>query len=289
MIKAKRCNLLLIELCHLVFSPKGICLLLAASAINMTYLSSIRNVLGTGERMSILTPMLMIWCSRQVFPSSHFFLSTFTFFLLSQVPQIDKSFPYQMIRTTRYKWLCNQLFLIIFANVCLIILYIVIAVLVMLPHISLSPDWDKNLQLWQDLQIGSWTVQIPYAVVYRLSQPQAFLCASVLWWLYSSCGSLLMLVVRLAFPKVRSAGLGIVFCIYFYDYLCEYSLPYTARWLSPVSLSRMSYLNWGYDPRYPTFKYAVVFFSCSCVILTVLAFWFGKRTELNVLSSRADK
>lgn len=289
MTKAKRCSLLLIELRHLLFSPRGICLLLAAGVINMTYLSNIRSVLDAGERMSILTPMLMILCSRQVFPSSHFFLSTFTFFLLSQAPQIDKSFPYQMIRTTRDKWLFNQIMLVVTANICLILFYIIMACFVILPYLSFSTNWDTNLQLWQDLQVGSWTVQIPYALVFRLSQPQAFLYSTILWWLYASFGSLLMLVARLALPKVHNAGIGLVFCVYFYDYLCEYALPYTARWISPVSLSRMSYLNWGYDPQYPTFKYAVVFFACSCTVLIALAFYFGRHTELSILSSRTDK
>ncbi|MEG1470911.1 MAG: hypothetical protein RSD76_00545, partial [Clostridia bacterium] len=126
-------------------------------------------------------------------------------------------------------------------------------------------------------------------VIYQLTQPQALSYALGLWWLYSIFGGLFLLAVRLLVPRQRNIGLGMLFCLYFFDYICEYCLPYAARYGSPVALSRISYLNWGFDPVYPSASYAIVFLLIGCIALCILSILLAKRTDLDALSARTYK
>ena len=77
--------------------------------------------------------------------------------------------------------------------------------------------------------------------------------------------------------------------MYFYDYLCEYNLPYVARFFSPVALSRITFLNWGYDPVFPSVLYAFLFFGVTCIVLILITMNIGKSMELDRISSRIDR
>lgn len=271
---------------RIFLAPRGICLLLSAAAMNASYLLGIRHALLADEKMSVLTPMLLLLSSPQVFPSPHFFMSAFTFFLFSQIPFADQALCYHMIRSDKKTFVRQQIVLIMLANALLIALFIVSSWAVMWPHLSPQIHWDRDLFTWQEMQAGAWYVSIPYAVTYQAGIEQAFFIALGLWWLYSVGGGLLLFAARLFLPKVRNAGIGILFCVYFYDYLCEYFLPYSARKYSPVALSRISYLNWGYDPQYPSIGYAFLFFVVVCVALILALSLFCRRMDLDALSSR---
>lgn len=284
MTRGRKGALLGMELHRCLLTPKSLCLLLAAAAMNLTYLSGIRGALDPGETMSFLMPLLLILASPQVFPSPHFFMSAFVFFLLSQVSQAGGGLYYHLVRTDRSRWITQQIALVAAANLCMLVFFFLAAAAAMFPHLSLSISWDPGLQAWQDAQTGAWGLRMPYAVVYQASLPQAFFCAAALWWLYGVSGGLLLLAMRLGVPRVRGAGLGALFCVYFYDYICEYSLPYAARRGSPVALSRISFLNWGYDPAYPTVGYAFAFFAAVCAALVFAAMKLGKRVDLEALS-----
>ena len=66
--------------------------------------------------------------------------------------------------------------------------------------------------------------------------------------------------------------------------MCIRDRPYAARRGSPVALSRISFLNWGYDPAYPTVGYAFAFFAAVCAALAFAAMKLGKRVDLEALS-----
>ncbi|MEG0639739.1 MAG: hypothetical protein RR824_06825 [Clostridia bacterium] len=289
MTKPKKSRYLALSLWQYLTTPKSIFLLLAAAAMNMTYLSRFRDILMDGKTISILTPFLLLLCSPQIFPSPHFFMSAFVFFLLSQYPRTDGGFMYQMIRTRRTRWILSEILQIICVSLIAMLALFLASILVMIPHVSLSLSWDQELPVWQELLIGSWKGTIPYAVIGQLSQPQAFAYALGLWWLYCIFGGLFLLVIRLFVPRQRNIGLGMLFCLYFFDYICEYCLPYAARYASPVALSRISYLDWGFDPIYPSASYAVAFLLMGCFALCTLSILLAKRTDLDALSARTYK
>lgn len=289
MTKPKISRYLTLSLWQYLTTPKSIFLLLAAAAMNMSYLSRFRDILTDGKTISILTPFLLLLCSPQIFPSPHFFMSAFVFFLLSQYPCTDGGFMYQMIRTRRTCWITSEILQIICVSLIAMLVLFFASILVMIPHVSLTLSWDQELPAWQELLIESWKGTIPYAVIYQLTQLQALAYALGLWWLYSIFGGLFLLAVRLLLPKQRNIGLGMLFCIYFFDYICEYCLPYAARYASPVALSRISYLNWGFDPIYPSASYAIVFLLIGCIALCTLSILLAKRTDLDALSARTYK
>lgn len=289
MTRRRRGMLCFLKLQKLLASPRSVWLLLAAAAVNMTYLMSMRAALGEAETMSFLTPLLLILASPQDFPSPHFFLSAFVFFLLSQIPMTDEGFHSHLIREDRKTWLRGELTLIVAANLSMLVFFFLMSIAVMLPRVSLSVAWDDKLPVWQDIQRGSWGTAIPYAVIYQASQVRVLACAAGLWLLYSVFGGLVMLAARLAAPRQRYLGIGVLFCVYFYDYICEYFLPYASRYLSPVALSRISYLNWGYDPIYPSIGYAFAFFSAGCLALVAIVYCLGRKVDLDKLSSRANR
>ena len=285
----RRYSLLCMELRKLLITPKAICVLLSAMAINITYLAGIHEAIPAKDAISLLTPMLLLLSSPQIFPSPHFFMSVFVFFLLAQIPFTGRDFPYHMIRTDKKKWIKRQIHLIVLANIVLFLFFFLTSVIALIPHLSLSIEWNNNLLTWQDEQIGIWYTYIPYAVIHQVSLVQAFLCATCLWILYGICGGLLLLLLRFCVPRVKNAGLGIIFCMYFYDYLCEYNLPYVARFFSPVALSRITFLNWGYDPVFPSVLYAFLFFGVTCIVLILITMNIGKSMELDRISSRIDR
>ena len=182
----------------------------------------------------------------------------------------------------------SSFFLSLFLSLCLVLFLFIASFIVMIPHISLNLSWDSSLQVWQDALIGAWKASIPYSVVYQLSQTQALAYAVGFWLLYCVSGGLLMLVLRLAVPVQRNIGLGIVFCLYFYDYICEYFLPYALRYASPVALSKISYLNLGFDAVYPSPGYALAFFSIYIFLLIIAVMRVGRQVNLDLLSSRTN-
>lgn len=288
MIRKKKNLLLLLQLRQFLSNPKNIVILSAAAVANATYIIRYRDVLGNGERLSFIAPFLMILSSPQVFPSPHFFISAFVFFLLAQNPDTNSGLYYHLIRTSRRRWLINEILQVV--SICLssLIFLFIASFIVMIPHISLNLSWDSSLQVWQDALIGAWKASIPYSVVYQLSQTQALAYAVGFWLLYCVSGGLLMLVLRLAVPVQRNIGLGIVFCLYFYDYICEYFLPYALRYASPVALSKISYLNLGFDAVYPSPGYALAFFSIYIFLLIIAVMRVGRQVNLDLLSSRTN-
>lgn len=288
MIRKNKNLLLLLQLRQFLSNPKNIIILLATAVVNATYIIRYRDILGNGESLSFITPFLMILSSPQVFPSPHFFVSAFVFFLLAQNPDTNSGLYYHLIRTSRRRWLVNEILQVI--SICLssLVFLFIASFFVMIPHISSNLSWDNSLQVWQDSLIGAWKATIPYSVVYQLCQTQALAYAVGLWLLYCVSGGLLMLVLRLTVPRQRNIGLGIVFCLYFYDYICEYFLPYAFRYASPVALSRISYLNWGFDAAYPSPGYALAYFSICIFLLSIAIMRMGRQVNLDLLSSRIN-
>ena len=260
--------------------------LLAAAAMNLSYLMKIRDVLEPSETISVLTPFLLILCAPQLIPSPHFFMSAFTFFILSNHLNTNQMLYYRTIRTTRMKWIVSEILRIMVISFLVILFLFVCSVMAMIPKISLSVPWDYELPFWMDALEGSWIGNIPYAIVYQLSQAEAFVYALGFWWLYSVFGGLFLLTFRLLIPKVQGIGLGLLFVMYFFDYICEYCLPYSFRYASPVALSRLSYMNWGYDRIYPSPEYAICFFLICSLVLFVTDLLLARNVGFDMLTER---
>lgn len=264
----------------------GMLLMLASVAMNFTYLSKLRMIIQGQTKISFLTPLLFVMCSPTVFPSPHFFMSAFLLFSLSKYPQTGNSMIYHIIRMTRKKWITYELMSMLLYTVVFIVTHFIICDLALLPHISLSIEWNAELPLWQDLLEGKWNGGIPYAIIFQLAQTHAFVLSITLWWLFSLFGGLVLITMRLLVPTQRLIGIGFLFVLYFYDYICEYCLPYVFRYISPVALSRISFLNLGFDPSCPSIFHAYIFFLISIIILVRVIYALSRHVDLDLLFSR---
>lgn len=268
-----------------MISLTTVLVVIAAAAMNMTYLTELRTVLGNTEKIGILTPFLTILGAGQLIPSPHLFMSAFVFFLLAKRPRTDREFMYHMIRSSRIKWIITEMLEIVLFNIVVIIILYLASVLVMLPKVTFSFDWKHDMPYLAKIR-GDWSGMVYDSVISQMSLVQAFACAVGYWLLYSIFGGLLLIMIRMIFPKQRYVGLGVLFGLYFYDYICEYCLGYVFRNVSPVALSRISYLNWGLDEDLPSGQYALVFFIVAILALALMNIILAKRVDLDNLSSK---
>lgn len=268
------------------FDRIGVLSILAAAGMNLSFLSELHTVVKHSAPVSFLTPFLFIWCSPRIFPSPHFFMSAFMFFSLSRYPKAGSDLIYHIVRMNRIKWIACEIASMLLYIFAFTICQFMLSIFAMLPFVTPSVDWGEEILILLESAQSKWNGGIPYAIIYQLKQTDAFALTIVLWLLYCAFGELVILVTRLLNPRLKFLGIGLFFGLYFYDYICEYSLPYVYRYFSPVALSRMSYLNLGFDPSLPPIRYSMCFYLICITLFTCITVLLAKHVNIDDLSSR---
>jgi hypothetical protein len=210
---------------------------------------------------------------------------SFTLLLFCDAPFMDNHTPFVIVRSGRLAWLGGQLLYIVAAGLIYTLYFMLVSILVLMPHLTLANDWGVILKtLAANPSAGRQhnlvlTVFINGTIVQQFSPLQAMLISLGLFWLTSVFTGLLIFTVNLVTGK--SGGLfvaGALICMtYFAGIQGRFVFGEWIALLSPLSWASMHNIRWGdgtdllSGPLQPTAVFAVGSLLGSSILLAIIS------------------
>lgn len=221
--------------------------------------------------------------------------------LFSDLPKMTLVTPYQLIRTTKKKWLLGQFVYIIFVTIlytCFMLLFTSV--------LCMKDSYPGNL--WSDTaamlgysDLGK-NLQVPSTVrvMESISPYGCMLQVFLLLFCYSLTLSFVILVGNLYKGKTKGMIAGLFYSIY--GFLLDpnvlaavlhkekyemYQINVLICWISPLNQAVYGKHNLGYDPLLPKLWQSCVFFLILVVILVILALRRMKKYPFEFLGEKS--
>lgn len=203
-------------------------------------------------------------------------------YLFSDVPFLQYSKMYSLVRMGRLKWALAQI-LSIFETAFMFCLYMCIVPLVLcIPNIELTGEWGKiihTLSLTNASRLYSINIYIPYEVLVRLEPMEAMLLAFGLSTLLISFFGIFMFAVSLIFKRniaVVAASAVIVWSVAVYN---MYKLLYPYAPVLWLDISQIGQLFYGIK-RFPDLKYILLSFLLMISVSALAVIWAIRSRDL---------
>ncbi len=223
-------------------------------------------------------------------PAMLFLYGVLTVLLFSDAPFFDEQTYYAMVRSGRTAWALGQLFYIAAMSFIYTLFMWACSVVVLLPHVELSPGWGKILKT---LAIEPGTaneygaqvaVSVDMAILNRFGPVEATLLSLGLMWLSSTfLGTLVFACNALVgkFCGLIAAG-TLVGLAYFQMLLGGMALGSRLGFLSPVSWVSLKYLSFTpYGPPCPSVLYAVCGQGGAILLMGVISIAVFRRRDIH--------
>lgn len=221
--------------------------------------------------------------------------------LFSDLPKMTPVTPYQLIRTTKKKWLLGQFVYITFVTIlytCFMLLFTSV--------LCMKDSYPGNL--WSDTaamlgysDLGK-NLQVPSTVrvMESISPYGCILQVFLLLFCYSLTLSFVILVGNLYKGKTKGMIAGLFYSIY--GFLLDpnvlaavlhkekyemYQINVLICWISPLNQAVYGKHNLGYDPLLPKLWQSCVFFLILVVILVILALRRMKKYPFEFLGEKS--
>ena len=221
--------------------------------------------------------------------------------LFSDLPKMTPVTPYQLIRTTKKKWLLRQFVYITFVTIlytCFMLLFTSV--------LCMKDSYPGNL--WSDTaamlgysDLGK-NLQVPSTVrvMESISPYGCMLQVFLLLFCYSLTLSFVILVGNLSKGKTKGMIAGLFYSIY--GFLLDpnvlaavlhkekyemYQINVLICWISPLNQAVYGKHNLGYDPLLPKLWQSCVFFLILVVILVILALRRMKKYPFEFLGEKS--
>lgn len=203
-------------------------------------------------------------------------------YLFSDVPFLQYSKMYSLIRMGRIKWALAQI-LSICETAFLFCLYMcIVPVVLCIPNVEFTGEWGKiihTLSLTNMSQVYAINIYVPYEVLVRLKPMEAMFLAVGLSTLLISFFGVFMFAVSLVFKRniaIVAASVVIGWSVAVYN-IYKLLFPYApVLWLD---ISQIGQLFYGMK-RFPDLRYILLSFLLMISVSALAAMWAIRSRDL---------
>ena len=203
-------------------------------------------------------------------------------YLFSDVPFLQYSKMYSLIRMGRIKWALAQI-LSIFETAFLFCLYMcIVPVVLCIPNVEFTGEWGKiihTLSLTNMSQVYAINIYVPYEVLVRLKPMEAMFLAVGLSTLLISFFGVFMFALSLVFKRniaIVAASVVIGWSVAVYN-IYKLLFPYApVLWLD---ISQIGQLFYGMK-RFPDLRYILLSFLLMISVSALAAMWAIRSRDL---------
>ena len=203
-------------------------------------------------------------------------------YLFSDVPFLQYSKMYSLIRMGRIKWALAQI-LSIFETAFLFCLYMcIVPVVLCIPNVEFTGEWGKiihTLSLTNMSQVYAINIYVPYEVLVRLKPMEAMFLAVGLSTLLISFFGVFMFALSLVFQRniaIVAASVVIGWSVAVYN-IYKLLFPYApVLWLD---ISQIGQLFYGMK-RFPDLRYILLSFLLMISVSALAAMWAIRSRDL---------
>lgn len=213
-------------------------------------------------------------------PTMFIIIGSLTTLFYCNAPFADRHMPYLVIRTGRRNWIIGQLLYIYSSSFVYTGCFLLLSVAMLFPRLQFSTDWGPLLhtisrspiEVMQ--QAGATIGFMPYEeLLERLTPIQATALAFALFWLVTAFIGVLICCFNIVVRKMSGiVAAGVFTCIaYFSAFLGTISIGKWLYYLSPISWSSISFLDWYNTGEIPSPAYAVICLLIAIILLSVIS------------------
>lgn len=203
-------------------------------------------------------------------------------YLFSDVPFLQYSKMYSLIRMGRLKWALAQILSICETALIFCLYMCIVPVILCIPNVELTKEWGKiihTLSLTNASGLYSINIFVPYEVLVRLKPMEAMLLSVGLSTLLISFFGIFMFAISLIFKRniaVVAASVVIVWSIAVYN-MDKLLSPYAPLlWLD---ISEVGQLFYGIK-RLPDLKYILISFLIIISVSALAVVWAIRSRDL---------
>lgn len=212
----------------------------------------------------------------------------FVTLLFCDAPFIDKYMPFVVIRSGRFNWVLGQLIYIVLAGLIFTMLFFIISLIAFIPNLHFSLEWGtiiKTLATNSEFASGYRVMVFVNENIIRMFSPLKALFISLgMFWLVSVFVGVLIFCFNGVIRRMSglvAAGV-LVFISFFSVYLGSLLFGIGIYYISPLSWSSISYLDWNYTGSFPSPTYAVLFLLGSILTMSIVSLIALSKKDINI-------
>lgn len=207
-------------------------------------------------------------------------MGSLTTLFYCNAPFADAHTPFLIVRTGRRNWIIGQMIYIYLSSFIYTSCFFLLSILMLLPRIEFTTEWGTLLHTISKSpievmeQAGTIISFVPHEELLELLTPiQATALAFLLFWLVTAFVGVLICSFNIVIGRMSGIVAAGVFTsiAYFSSFLGTFSIGLWLYYLSPISWSSISYLDWYKTGAIPTPKYAIICLFVAIVILSVIS------------------
>lgn len=220
--------------------------------------------------------------------------------LFSDLPKMTPVTPYQLIRTTKKKWLLGQFIYIILVTALYTVLMLLFTSVLCMKDSYPGNLWSETAAMLGYSELGK-NLQVPSTVrvMESISPYGCMLQVFLLLFCYSLTLGFVILVGNLYKGKTKGMVFGLLYSVF--GFLLEpsvvaailhkekyemYQVNVLICWISPLNQAVYGKHNLGYDPLLPTIWQSCMFFAGILFVLMVLALRRMKKYPFEFLGEK---
>ena len=207
-------------------------------------------------------------------------------YLFSDVPFLQYSKMYSLIRMGRFKWALAQLLSICETAFLFCIYMCIVPVILCIPNIELTKEWGKiihTLSLTNVSGLYSIDIYVPYEVLVRIKPMEAMLLSVGLSTLLISFFGIFMFAISLIFKRniaVVAASVVVVWSVAVYNmYLIPKGIFSNYAPVLWLDISQIGQLFYGIK-RFPDLKYILFSFLVMISVSALAVVWAIRSRDL---------
>ena len=221
--------------------------------------------------------------------------------LFSDLPKMTPVTPYQLIRTTKKKWLFGQFIYVTLVTILYTVLMLLFTSVLCMQNSYPGNLWSETAAMLGYSSLGK-NLQVPSTVrvMESISPYGCMLQVFLLLFCYSLTLSFVILVGNLYKGKTKGMIFGLFYSVYGFlldpkvlavifhkeDYEM-YQMNVLVSWISPLNQAVYGQHNFGYDALLPTIWQSCLFFLFFLVLLAFLALFKMRKYQFEFLGEKA--
>lgn len=204
--------------------------------------------------------------------------------LFCDAPFTEQDHPYIILRSGRKIWYLGQFLYILIGSAIYSFSLILITIIVLLPHISLTWEWGKVITTLAQTNIG-YQYGIPVlfnkSIVLEYTPLMAMIIQFLLCWL--TCTMLGNLLFFVNSRISRAAGSIVAIALVLLQVATELIGTAKASFFSPTAWISFSKLNVDGVSEYPSITYAISSLIILIIIFSVLSYLAVRKKDVEIL------
>ena len=211
-----------------------------------------------------------------------FFLMLGLIVVFIDAPFVDDSYKYIVIRSGRKRWIYSSIIYIFITTALYFLIIYFLTVLISLPNLFISTGWGKYMTSLGNNPIDTGSVlYISSKIITLYSAIKATLISLFFDWII---GCILILILYIfSLKKKKILGLIVSIGIIFMDMAMVLIIgnQLLATRISPLSMGNLSIIEIKKASGMTTINYSITVLCIAISILTVMAFFIGRKTYID--------